>query len=130
MEACNKNETTPNKNKELIKLNKTGNDLRDGGASALSEALKVNTALTALIIESAQQQQGSAMEELENSNERAGSQIGIGGALALSEALKVNTTLTALDLRGVQQQENAKKERSQQQNRKQITRPKQKEHVR
>ena len=71
----------------------------------MSEALKVNTALKTLGIESAQKQWNKAKQRDGFNNKMPkDNRIDVEGARALSEALKFNTTLTALDLKGVQQQ--------------------------
>ncbi|KAH7042934.1 hypothetical protein BKA57DRAFT_495529 [Linnemannia elongata] len=62
----------------LITFNLTNNSIRDDGAEALSEALKINSTLTTL-----------------NLNDNS---IGENGAEALSEALNDNSTFTTLDL--------------------------------
>ena len=78
----------------------------DEGARALSEALKVNTTLTSLNLESAQQQEQDKDEQMHelSHNIKTGNKISDEGAFALSETLKVNTTLTTLKLGGVQKQ--------------------------
>ena len=89
---------------------KTGNEVCDEGARALSEALKVNTTLQTLNLSCVQQQQqhDSTMTQ-QQQRHKTGNGIGVEGSRALSEALKVNTTLQALNLWGVQQQQdNAK----------------------
>ena len=62
----------------VVKINLESNDIGDAGASALADALKVNTTLTEINL---------------GSNE-----IGDDGASALADALKVNTTLTKIVL--------------------------------
>ena len=64
----------------------------------MSEALNVNTTLTALDLEGVQQDKTNHEREINSNNNQAGSMITAGGASALCEALKVNTTLAELNL--------------------------------
>ena len=82
-------------------LSHQDNKIQVEGVRALSEALKVNTTLTALNLKSVQQQQNKAQQpHRANIDEKntAVNMIQDEGARALSEALKVNTTLTTLNL--------------------------------
>ena len=67
----------------------------------MSEALKVNTTLKALHLESVQQQDEARQWLNFNSHDKAGSGIRSGGTRILSEALEVNTTLVSLCIRCV-----------------------------
>jgi Leucine-rich repeat (LRR) protein len=62
----------------LTSLDLGYNNIGDGGAVALAEAMKVITSLTRMDVRY--------------------NDIGIGGAVALAEAVKVSTSLTSLDL--------------------------------
>ena len=78
----------------------TGISIGDEGASALSEALKNNAALTTLDLTSVQKSEkdGWIANIANNKHKQTGSNIGPEGARALSEALKTNTTLQSLEL--------------------------------
>ena len=83
-----------------------GNYIGDGGARALSEALKTNTTLQSLNIGCEQEEsEEDELETLPTTNKSSDNGIGDEGARALSDALKTNTTLTALNL-GREQEEN------------------------
>ena len=77
---------------------KAGNGTVTEGARALSEALKVNTTLTELFLESVQLLDKVKQGHSFNTNVKAGNRISDEGAYRLSEAMKVNTTLTTLSL--------------------------------
>ena len=77
----------------------------------MSEALKINTSMTALDLRCVQQCNGK-QEHDQLEQKKADNKIREEGASVLSEALKVNTTLTALKLECVQQQDEAKQERN------------------
>ena len=78
------------------------------GASALSEALKVNTALATLRLGGVHKQQFNSQNKKHgtNSKDKKKTVTGVGDeeALALSEALKINTTLSSLSLGSVRLQ--------------------------
>ena len=78
------------------------------GARGLGDALKTNTTLTVLELESEQQDHKQTQRESKASAtapwfEWADNYIGDEGARGLGEALKTNTTLTILDLGSEQQ---------------------------
>ena len=77
----------------------------------MSEALKVNTTLKALHLESVQQQDEARQWLNFNSHDKAGSGIRSGGTRILSEALEVNTTLSTLNVASVQQPQDTTKQR-------------------
>ena len=79
----------------------TGISIGDEGASALSEALKNNAALTTLDLAGEQEESeedGWIANIANNKHQQAGNKIGDEGARALSEALKTNTALQSLEL--------------------------------
>ena len=81
-------------------MNETVAEIGGEGASALNDALKVNTTLTAFGIRCAMQEINQTKLNVTNTCVDSGdedAQV----ARALSETLKVNTTLTALDLLGM-----------------------------
>ena len=92
------------------------------GARSLSEALKVNAALTALYLSSEQQQEDHRKQgTISTAMNKAGNWLNEEEARSLSEALKANTTLKELDL-GCEQQgntEQAQKHQFQRQSRQQ-----------
>ena len=91
------------------------------GARSLSEALKVNAALTALYLSSEQQQEDHRKQgTISTAMNKAGNWFNE-EARSLSEALKANTTLKELDLFCVQQgnTEQAQKHQFQRQSRQQ-----------
>ena len=77
---------------------KAGNGIGAKGACALGEALKVNTTVTELFLESVQLSDKVKQGHSFNTNVKAGNRISDEGAYRLSEAMKVNTTLTTLSL--------------------------------
>jgi len=79
----------------------TGNNIRDEGASKISETLKVNTTLTELRLSGDELEYNEKEKEMKMKvNKWTGNWIGDEGANKISESLKVNTTLTKLDLGG------------------------------
>ena len=70
-------------NSALKSANLSMNDIGDGGVIAISEALKTNSTLTELGLESGY---------------RSTNKIGPAGAQALADMLKVNSALVSLDL--------------------------------
>ena len=79
----------------------TVNAFGDQGECALSEALKVNTRLATLDLESAEKTNAMPSTDTVSTTNKAGNGIGSEGAKALSEALKINSALTTLNLRSV-----------------------------
>ena len=76
----------------------SGNNVGARGAQALSEALKANTTLLALGLDSEQQAHKKRKEGFKYS--KTDNKIGPQGARAIGEALKNNTTLTVLQIGG------------------------------
>ena len=83
------------------------NEIGVGGARALGDALKTNTTLTQLDLNSEQQDHKEAQRGKYNGTwcDWADNEIGDEGACGLGDALKTNTTMTELDLRCEQQDE-------------------------
>ena len=83
----------------------TGNEVRDTGTTSMSEALKLNTTLTALYLSCEDKRKEDTQKTSINKSlfsiliTSTGNDIGDTGAKSLSEALKSNTTLAALNLR-------------------------------
>mgnify|MGYP002553756159 CR=1 FL=1 len=84
--------------------------IRNEAASALSDALKVNTTLTRLDLEGVRQQQDKT-QQAHNTNldGKTVNEIWDEGVCTLSETLKVNIALTTLDLGSINHHKTSKK---------------------
>ena len=86
----------------------TGNNIGDTGTTSLSEALKSNTTLIELYLDSEDKRKKTHKRRPSTIHSSfhvtsTGNDIGNTGATTLSEALKTNTTLTTLYLEGEKQ---------------------------
>lgn len=81
------------------------NDIGEEGTKVVSGALKKNTTLTSLNLESEENDESrqNSHDSKNNLNHLKDNHIRTHGAKALSEALKINTTLTILNLSSEQQ---------------------------
>ena len=79
----------------FVSMSPTGNNIGNGKATSMSEALKTNTTLTKLDLGCKHKRNKTLIFIFIRS---IGSNIGDIGATSMSEALKTNTTLAKLDL--------------------------------
>ena len=94
----------------IIAKNKAENMIETEGTCALGEALKDNSTLKTLNLESVQLQQSkSKHEHSTDRNDQAENDILNKGTYSPIEALKVNTTLTSLALGGKKHQKQCRK---------------------
>ena len=92
-------------------MSSTGNEIRERGATALSDALKSNTTLKSLQLWGEDKGNNTQMVSINNSIfsiliKSTVNEIGDTGATSLSDALKSNTTLATLDLSGEHKRNN------------------------
>ena len=92
-------------NNSLVSLlfTSTDNKIGETGATSLSEALKSNTTLTELYLNSEGKRKNTQMKDISSSVfsflfTTTGGDLGKNGVISLSEALKSNATLTKLNL--------------------------------
>ena len=86
-------------------IKSTVNNIRERGATSLSDALKSNTTITQLILSGEDIGNNTQMASINSPLfpiliKPTGNHIGETGATSLSDALKSNTTLIELDLSG------------------------------